>query len=97
MPREDGSDSERLCTDTRRVIRETKEVCQMTPKPPVCSSSPCYLAVTYHADWATGIIMPIPAWAVFRREVDQERLGPTLAIAANLIFWTQDREVANHA
>ena len=46
-------------TVTSRTIKETREICAKTPGAPICGADPLYLAVTSHADLATGIIMPI--------------------------------------
>jgi hypothetical protein len=46
-------------TVTRKTIKDTQETCKKTPGAPICGADPLYLAVTSHADLATGIIMPI--------------------------------------
>ncbi len=46
-------------TVTRQVIKDTQRTCAAEPNAPICGASPFYVAVTSHADLATGIIMPI--------------------------------------
>ena len=46
-------------TVTRRTIRDIRQTCHDSPSAPICGADPFYLAVTSHADLATGIIMPI--------------------------------------
>lgn len=46
-------------TVTRKTIKDTRETCKVAPNAPICGTDPLYLAVTSHADLATGIIMPI--------------------------------------
>ncbi|RXH55607.1 hypothetical protein GRAN_2464 [Granulicella sibirica] len=46
-------------TVSRETIKETQSTCAAEPQAPICGANPFYLAVTSHADLATGIIMPI--------------------------------------
>lgn len=46
-------------TVTRKTIKDTRETCTLAPNAPICGTDPLYLAVTSHADLATGIIMPV--------------------------------------
>jgi len=46
-------------TVTRKTIKDFREMCSKTPNAPICRADPFYLAVSSHADLATGIIMPI--------------------------------------
>ena len=46
-------------TVTRQVIKDTLRTCAAEHAAPICGASPFYVAVTSHADLATGIIMPI--------------------------------------
>jgi hypothetical protein len=46
-------------TVTRKTIKDIKQTCGKTPIAPICSADPLYIAVTSHADLATGIILPI--------------------------------------
>ena len=44
---------------TRRTIGDIQDTCRKAPNASICGADPLYLAVTSHADMATGIIMPI--------------------------------------
>jgi len=46
-------------TVTRKTIKDIRDTCTKVPSAPICDADPLYLAVTSHADLATGIIMPI--------------------------------------